>query len=255
MNRTRSFQVLTALAGATLGAIVSGASASELRLVSSPALRPAAKAIAAAFEKTTGNKVTLDFVNGEAAIKSAKEGQALDVTLQSAADIEGMEKAGTLMAGSAANLVTSRVALAVKAGAARPDISTPDALKKAMQNAGTIAYSSGTSGGFFMASMEKLGIADLVKAKAQGHVIRGSVGEAIARGEAEIGAQQYGELLPVQGIDILGLTPAEISTPIVYRVATGAKPADAAATSALVSFIKSEAASKMLSEAGFTPGK
>lgn len=238
---------------AAFSSVFTAASAAELHLVSSPALRPAARAFAAAFEKANGTKVVVDFVNGEAAIKQTREGAGLDVTLQSTADIELMDKAGVLAAGSAQDLAASRVGLAVKAGAPKPDISTPDKLKQSILGAKSIAYSAGTSGLFFMAAMQKLGIADAVKAKAESHVIRGSVGEAIAKGEAELGAQQYGELLPVAGIDIVGLVPADLSGVIIYRVAMGSKPSDAGAAKALVAYIKSAAAGAELNKDGFAP--
>ena len=99
-------------------------------------------------------------------------------------------------------LMISKVAVGVKAGAKRPDVSTPDKLKAALLAAKTVGYSQGSSGQHFQTVIQKLGIADAVKAKAV--VVQGRpVGAAIASGEAEIGVQQVAELRPVAGVDVI----------------------------------------------------
>jgi molybdate transport system substrate-binding protein len=143
----------------------------------------------------------------------------------------------------------SKVGIAVKAGAAKPDISTPDKLKSALLAAKTVGYSQGASGQHFATVMDKLGIADAIKPKAV--VVQGRpVGAAIAAGEAEIGLQQVAELRPVAGVDVIGELPPELQKQIPYSAGVSAKAKDAATARALVSFLRSEAAAEVLKRKG-----
>jgi molybdate transport system substrate-binding protein len=141
------------------------------------------------------------------------------------------------------------VGVAVKAGAPKPDISTPDKLKAALLAAKTVGYSQGASGQHFLTVIEKLGIADAVKGKAV--IARGRpVGAEIASGEAEIGVQQVAELRPVPGTEVIGEMPAELQKKIPYSAGIVAKGKDAQTARALVSFLRSEAALDVLKRKG-----
>src|SRR6202011_3482882 len=107
-------------------------------------------------------------------------------------------------------LVKSKIGVAVKAGAPKPDISSPDALKRALLAAKSTAYSDSASGVYISTEMfEKLGIADAMKDKAK-KIPATPVGEIVAHGDAELGFQQISELKPVSGIDIVGQLPPEV---------------------------------------------
>jgi molybdate transport system substrate-binding protein len=141
------------------------------------------------------------------------------------------------------------VGVAVKAGAPRPDVSTPDKLKAALLAAKTVGYSQGTSGQHFQTVMQRLGVTDAVKAKAV--VVQGRpVGAAIASGEAEIGVQQVAELRPVGGVDVIAEMPPELQKQIPYSAGVGAKAKDAATARALVAFLRSQPALDVLKRKG-----
>jgi molybdate transport system substrate-binding protein len=141
------------------------------------------------------------------------------------------------------------VGIAVKAGATKPDVSTPDKLKAALLAAKTVGYSQGASGQHFLTVIEKLGIADAVKGKAV--VVQGRpVGEAIASGEAEIGVQQVAELRPVRGVDQFGEIPGALQKQIPYSAGVSAKAKDAATARALVTFLRSAPAQDVLKRKG-----
>ena len=143
----------------------------------------------------------------------------------------------------------SKVGLAVKAGAPKPDLSTPDKLKAALLAAKTVGYSQGASGQHLLTVVQRLGIADAIKAKAVITQAR-PVGAAIASGEAEIGVQQVAELLPVPGIDFVSEMPGELQKQIPYSAGIPAKAKDAATAQAMVSFLRSAAALEVLKRKG-----
>ena len=163
--------------------------------------------------------------------------------------IDDLAKSGDVASGSKTLLMISKVGIAVKAGAAKPDVSTPDKLKAALLAAKTVGYSQGASGQHFLTVLQKLGITDPVKGKAV--VVQGRpVGAAIASGEAEIGVQQVAELRPVAGVDQFAEMPAELQKQIPYSAGIAAKAKDQATARALVSFLRSAPAQDVLKRKG-----
>jgi molybdate transport system substrate-binding protein len=141
----------------------------------------------------------------------------------------------------------------VKAGAPKPDISTADALKRALLAAKTIAYSDSASGVYVSTEMfQKLGIAEEMKDRAR-KIPATPVGEIVAHGQAEIGFQQISELKPVEGIDILGPLPDELQRITVFSagIATVSKEPDAGR--ALIKFLASSAARDAIIKSGMDP--
>src|SRR5262249_37170046 len=137
-------------------------------------------------------------------------------------------------------IMLSRVGVAVKAGAPKPDISTPEKFKAALVAAKSVAHSQGASGQHFVTVIQRLGLVDVLKP--QTGVGEGKpVGAAVAAGEAEIGIQQVAELLPVPGIDFVGPLPGDLQKIIVYAAAIPAKAKEADAARAFVRFLGSEA--------------
>ena len=167
---------------------------------------------------------------------------------------EELIKQGKLVAGSPATFAKSGVGVAVRAGAPKPDISSADAVKKAVLAAKSVAYSAGASGIYLVGMFQKMGIAEEVKSKTATVKPGEPVGDVVARGDAEIGFQQVSELIPVKGIQYLGSLPAEIQNITVFAggVHTGAKEADAAA--ALVKFLTAPPARATLEKHGLEPG-
>jgi molybdate transport system substrate-binding protein len=143
------------------------------------------------------------------------EGAVADIAFLADASIDELIVAGTLVPDSRRIIARSGVALAVKRGAAKPDISTPESLKAALLAASSVAFTvTGASGIHFAKVIERLGIADAIRRKA---IIRdGLTGELAARGEVEIAVQQMSELQPVAGIDIVGPLPAPLQATTVF---------------------------------------
>jgi molybdate transport system substrate-binding protein len=200
------------------------------------------------FEKATGNKVKFSSKGGPAIASDLKSGAA-DLVITNTEVVDDLAKSGDVAANGKTLLMISKVGIAVKAGAPRPDVSTPDKLKAALLAAKTVGYSQGASGQHFQTVMQKLGITDAIKAKAV--VVQGRpVGEAIASGEAEIGLQQVAELRPVKGVDQFGELPPELQKKIPYSAGVATKAKDPATARALVTFLQSQAARDVLKRKG-----
>ena len=232
-----------------LSALVAGAHAAEITVVAGGGPLPdVLGTLMPMFEKATGNTVKISFKGGPE-IAADLKGGAADLVITNSETVDDLATKGDVAANGKTLLMISKVAVAVKAGAPRPDVSTPDKLKAALMSAKTVGYSQGTSGQHFQTVIQRLGIADAVKAK--GVVVQGRpVGAAIASGEAEIGVQQVAELRPVAGVDVVGELPPELQKQIPYSAGVNAKAKDAATARALVTFLRSQPAMDVLKRKG-----
>jgi molybdate transport system substrate-binding protein len=244
-------RVVAVTIASSLSALVTGAAANagEITVVASGGPLPDVMGtLMPMFEKSTGNKVKISF-KGEPAITADVKGGAADLVVTNTEVVDKLVAAGDVARGGETLLMISKVGIAVKTGAAKPDVSTPDKLKAALLAAKTVGYSQGASGQHFLTVIEKLGIADAVKGKAV--IAQGRpVGAAIASGEAEIGVQQVAELRPVPGTEVIGEMPADLQKQIPYSAGIVAKGKDTQTARALVSFLRSEAAVEVLKRKG-----
>jgi len=169
-------------------------------------------ALGAEFERETGNKLNLNFNTVGSLRYRLKGGETTDPVILSASAIEELEKTGMFVPGSCTDIGRTVTGVAVKQGAAVPDISTPEAFKQALLKARTVAYTypkaGGSSGTFFAGLLATLGIADAINKKAvlgkRGH----DVAQSIADGRAEIGTTFISELFPMKGVKVVGPLPA-----------------------------------------------
>jgi molybdate transport system substrate-binding protein len=249
--RTWSKFAALAVAGC-LTALVAGTAvdAAEITVAASGGPLPnVLGTLVAMFERASGHKASISFKGVPAITADVKQG-AVDLVVTNAEVVDDLSKSGDLAASGKTLLMISKIGLAVKAGAPKPDISTADKLKTALLGAKTIGYSQGTSGQHFLTVIERLGIADAVKAKAV--IAQGGepVGAVIAKGAAEIGVQQVAELLPVPGIDFVGVLPGDLQKQIPYSAGIPAKAKDGATARALIDFLRSEPVWAVLKQKG-----
>jgi molybdate transport system substrate-binding protein len=240
---------------ACLGAVLaaSAVQAAEINVIASTAMREVLEELVPMFERTSGYKVVLSFQSGSVLPVKIKEGAQADLVVTTPATIDDLVAAGKLVANTRVDFVRSGAGVAVRAGARKPDIGTPDAFKNALLAAKSVGYSQGPSGVHFMSVLERLGIVDQVKAKGVVPPLGTRVGTLIANGEAEIGVQQVTELLLIPGIDFVGPLPRELQASIVYAMATPANVRDRAAAAALVRFLSSEPALPVIRKLGLEP--
>jgi molybdate transport system substrate-binding protein len=248
VNASSKFAAVAVAVG--LSALVAGAaSAGEITVVSSGGPLPdVLGTLMPMFEKATGNKVKISFKGEPAIAEDVKQGAA-DLVITNTEVVDELAKGGGIDGGGKSLLMISKVGIAVKAGAPKPDVSTPEKLKEALLAAKTVGYSRGASGRHFATVLDKLGIADAIKPKAV--VVQGRpVGAAIASGEAELGFQQVAELRPVAGVDQFGELPPALQKAIPYSAGIVAKGKDANTARALVNYLRSEPALDVLKKKG-----
>ena len=251
------------LRSATLGILgallLSGAaSAAEVRVMISGGLTAAYKVLVPEFERLTGHKVLTAYGPSMGTTTNAipvrlERGEAADVLIMVGYALDDLVKQGKVIADSRVELVKSPIGIAVKSGAAKPDISNADAVKRMLLAAKTIAYSDSASGVYVSTEMfDKLGIKEAMQGKAR-KVPATPVGEIVAHGDAEIGFQQISELRPVAGIDIVGPLPDELQKITVFSagIATVSKEPDAG--KALIKFLASPAARPEIVKSGMDP--
>jgi molybdate transport system substrate-binding protein len=238
--------------------LAGSANAAEVRVMISGGLTAAYKELVPEFERLTGNKVLTAYGPSMGTTVNAipirlERGEAADVLIMVGYALGDLVKQGKVIADSRVDLVKSPIGIAVKSGAPKPDISSADAVKRALLATKTIAYSDSASGVYVSTEMfEKLGIADAMKDKAR-KIPATPVGEIVARGDAEIGFQQVSELLPVQGIDIVGQLPSELQKVTVFSAGIASVSKEPDAGKALIKFLASPTASAVIVKSGLEP--
>jgi len=205
------------------------------------------------FERVSGHKVDITYAGGSGLSKQIRGGTLGDIFIGPEEFSGPLIDEGKLLAGSRSAFARSSTGLAVRAGAPKPDISSPEKLKGALLAARSVSYSAGASGMHFVKVLEQLGIRDAVAAKFVAARPGELIGAVVARGEADIGVQQVSELLPVEGIQILGPLPTELQQTIVYGATAFPKSTQREAAQAFVSFLRSEPARIVLRKKGLDP--
>ena len=162
------------------------------------------------FRRQSDCDVSMQSVGGVDAAKRVQGGEPFDLVVLASDAIDKLVASGHVVADSKVDLARSGVAVAVRAGAPRPDVSTEDALRRAVSAARSISYSTGPSGVHLAKVFERWGASNAIGNKTVQAPPGVPVGTLVARGEAEIGLQQICELEPVAGIDIVGPLPAPI---------------------------------------------
>jgi len=178
----------------------------------------------------------------------------VDIVIIAAPNIDNLISGGKLVKGSRTDFARSGIGIAVRTGLPKPDVSSADAVKRAVLAANSVAYSSGPSGFYLGDLFQKMGIADQIKGKVLQPPSGVQVGELVARGEADLGFQQISELLHVPGIDYLGPLPVGIQKITVFSAGlhTAAPTPDAA--KALMKFLTSPEAAPIIRRTGMEPG-
>jgi molybdate transport system substrate-binding protein len=222
----------------------------QIKVMLSAAFKEAYLELVPQFERASGYKVESLWVPSVQMMTRLKGGESVDLVILSAASLDEIRKAG--LVSDRTDLARSGIGVAVKSGARRPDISSGEAVKRAVLAAKGIAYSTGPSGIYLMGLFQRMGIAEAIKSKVK-QVQGEPAGGVVARGEAEIAFQQVSELLPVPGIDLVGPLPADIQQITVFSAGlhVAAKQPDAAR--ALVKFLTAPAAAPVIRKKGMEP--
>jgi molybdate transport system substrate-binding protein len=234
------------------------ARADEIKVMTSGAFTEAYQQLVQQFQKATHHTVVTTF---GASLGGAQDsipvrlgrGEPVDVVIAIESAFEPLIKAGHIVPGSRVQLARSVIGIAVRKGAPKPDISSVAALRQALLQAKSIAYSASASGTYVSTELfARLGVADQVKGKAK-RIESERVGAVVARGDAEIGFQQVSELLPIDGIEYVGPLPSEVQQVSVVTAAIATKSASPAAAKVLIDFLASPAAAATIHKTGLEP--
>jgi molybdate transport system substrate-binding protein len=240
---------------AVLLPFATGIRAAEIKVFASNGVKEALQELAPDFERQTGHKLKMEFGLAAALKRQIEGGAAFDVAVLTDAGIEDLAKHGRIAAASRADVARSGVGIGIRAGAARPDIGSTEALKRALLAAKSVSWAKeGASGVYFASLLQRMGIAELIMPKARLAPSGAAVGALLVNGEAELGALLVNELMAVRGVEVLGPLPPELQNYTVFTTGVSLASKDAAAAKALVNFLISPAAGAVFKAKGQEPG-
>ncbi len=253
---TRTFGRIAAVA-AFMAAQLSFATAAEVKVLSTIGVQAALEELTPKFEKASGHKLNITWATAAVLVKRIQAGETADLMVLTKQGLDAMVKEGKATEGADAVFASSGMAVVVKKGAPKPDISTSDAFKAALLKAKSISYSNpehgGASGVYFAKLIERMGIADQLKAKTVYPPASGNAGNFAASGEAELAIQQEPEVLAVSGVDMVGPLPADINNITTYAAGPGAGTKETDAANALIRFLHTPEAAAVFKARGLKP--
>src|SRR6201985_3580127 len=251
MNR-RLLKLAAAVSGLMLSAMVGHAA--EVKVFTSVALTQALNELAPIFEQKTGNKVSISYDLAAVQKKRILDAERADVIILTRAMMEDLAKQNKLAPGNIVNIAGTPVALAARAGAPKPDISTPAASKQTLLSAKSISYADPAKGGLSGVvagkAIERLGIAEQMKAKTT--LVPGAQSpDLVAKGEVELGIAQASEIVPIAGVQLVGPLPGELGSLTLFTGGVGAESGSADAAKTLIEFLAGPEAAPHFKSKGF----
>ena len=234
-----------------LTASAGGAEAVEIKLISAGAVRAVVTGLAESFAKETGHSVKATFGTMGAVRKTLAE-QPTDVVIGNDAVLDDLIKQGAVV-GARVDIARTGVGVGVREGTPKPDISTPEALKQALLDAKSLVYvdpaQGATSGVHFASVLQRLGIADAVRSKT---ILwpGGYAAEAVQKGQAEVVVHQISEILPVQGVTLVGPLPGDLQKLTIYAAGVAAKSEAQDAARTFISYLTRPASKEKFAAAG-----
>ncbi len=226
---------------------------SPLKLLSSMAAREVLRELIAGYRASTGGAVTAEAAGGVDVAKRVRSGEPLDIVVLAGNVIDQLIGEGTLLPASRVDLVRSGVAIAVRTGAAKPDVATEHAVRQAVLGAKTLSYSTGPSGTYLEKLFERWGVLGEVRDRIVVAPPGVPVGSLVASGAAELGFQQLSELLNVPGIEVVGPLPPAIQTLTTFSGGISVHSAAPGSARALLDYMASPVTSAVKRRHGMEP--
>jgi molybdate transport system substrate-binding protein len=229
----------------------------EIKVLSAGAVESMVTALGNEFARANGHDLDLNFATVGALRERLSGGETADLAVLSESAIAALNKTGLFVPDSIKNLGRTRTGVAIRDGAPKPDISTPEAFKRTLLNAKAVSYTDpkggGSSGLFFAGVLDRLGIADQVNRTAVLKKRGYEVGHALADGEADIGTTFISELLTVKGVTVIGPMPGDLDNPNTYTGAIMAGSAQRELAGALLAALSDPASRARWIAAGLEP--
>jgi molybdate transport system substrate-binding protein len=230
------------------------ASAVQIKMVASNAVKEPYLELIPQYEKATGNKVQVDFVGtGDIVQRIGRNGEVADVVVGASFTIEDLIKQGRLAPGRV-DLAKSVIGVALRPGAPKPDLTSGETLKRYLVSGKKVIISGGPSGIYLKDLFQKMGIAEQIKGKITQLAPGASASEAVAHGEGEIGFTQVSEILAVKGVEYLGPLPPDIQQVTTFSAGVHKNAPQAEAAKALLKYLTAPAAVPVLKKRGLEPG-
>jgi molybdate transport system substrate-binding protein len=233
------------------------ADAAEIKVLAALGVKDVIGELGPSFERASGHKLDVKLGTLGEVVKMVQAGETADIVIAPRQGIDGIVKDGKAAANSATNIARSDVVVFVRQGAPKPDISTPDALKRTLLAAKSISYGNPADGGasaiHFAKVLDRLGIADEMKARTVYSKVGADTGVVVAGGKAELGVNQWQIVMPVAGIENVGPLPGDLQSTTVFASAIMIAAKDAAASKALVDFLRTPTAAAVIKAKGMEP--
>ena len=233
------------------------ATAAEIKVFATVGVKSVLEEILPKFEKATGNKVAITWSTAALLMKRVQAGEEADALVLIKGNVETLQKEGKIVPGTDVIFSKSIFAVGVKAGAPKPDISTPDALKQALLASKAVSYTDpatgGASGVYTAKQIAKMGIAEQMKGKTKHPVSGGFSGSLLVDGQADIAINSKPELMSVPGVEVVGPLPGDMAYTVIYAAGVQSGAAQADAAKALVKYLMSPEAQAVFKAKGFDP--
>jgi molybdate transport system substrate-binding protein len=243
-----------AFAGILAMALVTPLQAAELKVIAGGSMTALLNELAPPFEQATGHKLSIHFDSTPNIVARVKAGTPFDVVVVPVDVFKDAAATAHFAPGPTIDIARVGYGVAIRAGAPKPDISTPDALKKTLLAAQSIASVPASAAGAYVTKVfERLGIADEMKAKTKVQAGPPQIAPAVAKGEAELGVFLTNVLI-APGVELAGSFPAELQQELVFTSALAADTKEADAAKAFIDYLKSPAATATIKAGGMTPG-
>ena len=234
-------------------AVTPMAHAAELKILAGGSTTGWLNELAPQFERATGHKLTIHFDSTPNLIKQATS-TPFDLGVVPVDVFRNAEAKARFATGPTIDIARVGYGVIVRAGAPRPDIGTPDALKKTLLDAKSITYLPASAAGAYVTSVfERLGIADAMKAKTLAQTSPGDIAKAVAKGDAELGVFLI-NVLTAQGVELVGPFPGELQNDLVFTAAVAADTKQADAAKSFIAFLQTLDAAAVIRAKGMNPG-
>jgi molybdate transport system substrate-binding protein len=210
--------------------------------------------LAPQFERVSGHKLAIHFDSTPNLIKRAVSGVPLDVAVVPVDVFKDAAATARFVPGPTIDIARVGYGVIVRAGAPKPDISTPDALKQTLLGARSVAFlPESAAGAYVLKVFERLGVAEAMKAKTRAQTPTARIAEAVASGEAELGVFLVNVLM-APGVELAGTFPPELQQDLVFTAAVATDSKDPEAARNFISFLKSPVATAVIKAKGMNPG-
>jgi molybdate transport system substrate-binding protein len=233
------------------------AQAPEIKVLSAVPMQPVLEDLGPKFERATGYKLAITFAALGEVVNRIQDGETADVVIIPRQGIESLAKDGKAAAGNVTVVARSGIGVAVRKGAPKPDVSSPEALKRTLLAAKSIAYPNPANGGVsaihFAKVLERLGIVNEIEPKTVLARPGDDTAVLVANGQAEIGVHQFQVLMSVAGIEIVGPLPGDLQDTVVFAAAIMGGTKSAEASKALVDFLRTPEAAAVIKAKGMEP--